>query len=229
MKIYNYNKTTGELLNESIATIDPVETKIQGKDIYLIPANGTMIKPPITEEKEIAVFDGEKWDIKADYRNENVFNKTNREEQTVSHIGEIDDNYTNVAPQNQYQIWSDENNDWVIDETQRDELIRLNCDKINKGTKNKITNDFVFNEINFKLTAENQRNYDNECRMRAGLIYPYKVKTVDDYYEFANAEEYQQFYLAIIAYIRTCLEAGWDQKDSLNQLSTEQLIKKLEE
>ena len=229
MKIYNYDQITGEFLTESTPNIDPVETEIQGKNVYLIPANATKLEAPTVKVNEVAVFDGEKWEIKADYRGQKVFNKQTQVEEEVAEIGEIAKNFTKVAPQNQYQIWSEDQNGWVIDDSKRDELIRLNRDKINADTKSKIINNFTFNKVEFKLTAENQRNFDNEYNIHEGLSYPHKIKGINQYLIFKNKEEYKQFYFVKLAHVRSCLENGWSKKDKLANLSTEQLIIKLGE
>ena len=227
MKIYNYNKITGEFTSELTAQLDPLATQEKEENIYLIPANATAVAPPELAENEVAVFDGEDWEIKADFRGQKVYNKETKQQEIISEIGEIDRKYTKITPTNNYQIWDKQQNNWVIDESKRVELIRLNRDKINGETEHKIINDFIFNEVNFKLTAENQRNFDNECRMRESLNYPHKIKSVDGYYMLKNADEYQAFYLAGISHVRNCLEAGWSQKDVLNDLTTEELINKL--
>jgi hypothetical protein len=56
MKIYNYDKQTGELLSESIARENPLE---QGE--YLVPANATTKEPIVSKEGFITVFKDDEW------------------------------------------------------------------------------------------------------------------------------------------------------------------------
>lgn len=64
MVAYVYHSETKEFLDTYQAQIDPLESKLQGKDIYLLPADSTWIKPP-EFDKEIyqAFWTGEDWDI----------------------------------------------------------------------------------------------------------------------------------------------------------------------
>lgn len=65
---YKYDKTTHEYLGKDYARLNPVETKIQGKDVYLLPPNYTMIEPPELAEHKIAIFENDGWIVKDDYR-----------------------------------------------------------------------------------------------------------------------------------------------------------------
>jgi hypothetical protein len=63
MKIYNYNKDFIFTI-ESEAYLDLLETKLQQKDIFLIPAQATIIQPPIyNNEKEFIKFVNNTWQI----------------------------------------------------------------------------------------------------------------------------------------------------------------------
>lgn len=63
MKIYNYNKQTGELLSETIAKENPLEP---GK--FLIPANATTKKPIVSEEGFVTIFKDNEWTSIEDIR-----------------------------------------------------------------------------------------------------------------------------------------------------------------
>lgn len=63
MKIYNYDKQTGEFLSESIARENPLE---QGK--YIIPANATIEAPIVSNEGFITVFKDGEWTSVEDIR-----------------------------------------------------------------------------------------------------------------------------------------------------------------
>ena len=64
MKIYNYD-LQGKYTGESVADESPLE-----KGVYLIPAEATTIKPPTYADNEVAVFNGEVWNIEAVVSNE---------------------------------------------------------------------------------------------------------------------------------------------------------------
>ena len=64
MKIYNYD-LQGKYTGESVADESPLE-----KGVYLIPAGATEIKPPSTNANEVAVFNGEIWNIENVVSNE---------------------------------------------------------------------------------------------------------------------------------------------------------------
>ena len=73
MKIYHYDPDTKELLGESEASLDPLETQQQGKDVFLIPANATDKKPPTIGVNQQATFDGSKWNLVKDFRGEKYY------------------------------------------------------------------------------------------------------------------------------------------------------------
>ena len=67
MLIYNYDTITKEYIGYSSAELDPEETKVQGKDVYLIPANATLKEPPNVKKNQIQVFRND-WYIESDFR-----------------------------------------------------------------------------------------------------------------------------------------------------------------
>lgn len=68
MQIYNYHPNTGEFLKESTASIDPLESKLAGTPIYMLPAFATFIKPPDFTENEVPVWISGAWALKPDFR-----------------------------------------------------------------------------------------------------------------------------------------------------------------
>ena len=91
MNLYNYDKNTKEYLSTTLASADPMETKIRGEFVPLVPANATLIEPPTVEANQVAVFENNKWVIKADYRKD--YKKVTDEFITeyIKDIGEIAD------------------------------------------------------------------------------------------------------------------------------------------
>lgn len=69
MKFYLYDETTKEYIGDQIGYIDPLETKLKGENVYLIPPYSTDIEPNLSELKdnEILVFNGSKWEIQEEF------------------------------------------------------------------------------------------------------------------------------------------------------------------
>jgi len=61
MKIYHFKQDTNEYIGETKARIDPLETTIQGREVYLLPANATTIKPPAVPSGMVAVKTESGW------------------------------------------------------------------------------------------------------------------------------------------------------------------------
>ena len=68
MKVYLYDDETKEFLREEEAFVDPLETKKQGKKVYLLPANATFKQPKETKRGKAIVFNGEEWVLVDDNR-----------------------------------------------------------------------------------------------------------------------------------------------------------------
>lgn len=68
MNVYKYNEKTKEYIRTEQAQLDPLETKKQQKNIYLLPANATFTKPPEAQEKFARVWNGEAWEQVEDNR-----------------------------------------------------------------------------------------------------------------------------------------------------------------
>jgi hypothetical protein len=56
---------------------------------------------------------------------------------------------------------------------------------------------------------ENQTNFANMFIARDYLIFPQVIKTKTGFYEIKDKAECEQFYLAGINFVKTCLEEGW--------------------
>ena len=69
MKFYLYDEKTKQFLKEQEGYLDPLETKAQGKDVYIVPPFSTTEKPNLTslKDNEILVFKGDKWQIEQEF------------------------------------------------------------------------------------------------------------------------------------------------------------------
>lgn len=75
MLVYKYDEETKEYLGEETALINPLESELQGKDIYLLPANATFEKPNL-QDGFASVFNGEQWENIEDNRGKEYWLET---------------------------------------------------------------------------------------------------------------------------------------------------------
>lgn len=68
MNVYKYNGDTKEYIRTEQAQLDPLESKKQSKNIYLLPANATFTAPPAEKEGFARVWNGEAWQEVEDNR-----------------------------------------------------------------------------------------------------------------------------------------------------------------
>lgn len=69
MKFYLYDEKTKQFIKEQEGYLDPLETKAQGKNVYLVPPFSTTEKPNLTslKDNEILVFKGGKWTVEQEF------------------------------------------------------------------------------------------------------------------------------------------------------------------
>lgn len=106
MIIYNYDPNTYEYIGESEASLDPEESKIQGKDVYLIPAYATDKKPPKAKVNEIVIYDNG-WQIEDDFRGQYIVNNDMKPE-VVKEIGPIPEGYVVITDAQAAKIQEDD-------------------------------------------------------------------------------------------------------------------------
>ena len=64
MKAYRYNSENKKYEGEATCQIDPLESEIAGKEIYLLPAYCTYEVPPEAKEGFDIVWNGDAWEYK---------------------------------------------------------------------------------------------------------------------------------------------------------------------
>ena len=67
MQVYKYDEKTKEYLGKEEALLDPLETQLQQKEIYLLPAAATFIAPAL-QEGYVSVFQDGAWENLEDNR-----------------------------------------------------------------------------------------------------------------------------------------------------------------
>lgn len=146
MNLYNYDKNTKEYLSTTLASADPMETKIRGEFVPLVPACATVIEPPKTGENEVAIFNGKAWEIKKDFRVSHKICDENFNIKDITEIGEIEENYLVTADMaklikenpNNFKIQNEE----IAQKTEEEYQEFLN-NKIKKEEAEKIKNQLL--------------------------------------------------------------------------------------
>ncbi len=113
MIVYHYDRVTKEFSGPSEARLDPKETKMQGKEVYLIPTYTTIIEPLTLDIDEVAVFESDNWVAKEDHRGKTVFDITTTEPMVINQIGPMPDGFTLEIPTGPFALWN--GTAWVID------------------------------------------------------------------------------------------------------------------
>ena len=69
MKYYLYDEKTKQFITEQEGFLDPLETKAQGKNVYIVPPFSTTEKPNLTilKDNEILVFKDNKWQVEQEF------------------------------------------------------------------------------------------------------------------------------------------------------------------
>lgn len=106
MIIYNYDEFTKEYTGYCNADLDPEETKRQGKNVYLIPANATTQKPPKVKEHETVIYNNG-WEIVADFRGLYMVN-SDMNPLKVEQIGALPEGYAPASEEQVQKILEDD-------------------------------------------------------------------------------------------------------------------------
>lgn len=101
MKVYKYDEQTKEYIGTEQALINPLESELQGKTIYLLPANATFEKPNL-QDGFASVWNGEQWENIEDNRGKEYWLDTDTfgtPAHTMKELGAFPANAVFTAPQ----------------------------------------------------------------------------------------------------------------------------------
>lgn len=100
MNVYKYDELTKEYIGTEQALIDPLETKKQSKEIYLLPANATFEQPNL-QDGFASVFNGTQWENIEDNRGKEYWLDTDTfgtSAKTIKELGAFPTNAVFTAP-----------------------------------------------------------------------------------------------------------------------------------
>lgn len=90
MLIYSYTENTKEFTTVETAEADREATLRLGSFQPLIPANATLLKPPTAGAGKVAVFEGDKWIVKNDFRGKKIIDPETDIVKKVDYIGDLE-------------------------------------------------------------------------------------------------------------------------------------------
>lgn len=120
--VYKYDEKTKEYLGEAEALLDPLESQLQQKEIYLLPANATWLKPT-PKDGCVAVWNGEAWNMVEDNRKKEYWlpeDKYGAPAREMKDLGPFPEGATLKAPER------------TLDEVKADKVQRLKAERDSK-------------------------------------------------------------------------------------------------
>ena len=215
MIFYTYDKKTKEYTGTQNAFIDPLETKKQGKTVYLVPGNATVKKPLETKENQAVIFNGSGWEIVADYRNKTYYIGTEQHE--MKELGDLPDGATfePVEPEK------------TLDELKSDKLAELT--EITSKFDNQLVNTdmIIKSSLGFSINADLRSQINLRGLIVVG-IEPVNFVTADNSVQSLNIEQ-----LNIL--LNECAQNGqhlyllkWQYREQIEQAKTVEELNAIE-
>ena len=163
---YLYDEKTKEYKSDVNAQLDPLESEQAGKDIYLLPANATWLKPT-PKDGCVAVWNGEKWDAVEDNRKKEYWlpgDKYGAPAREMKELGSLPEGATLKAPER------------TLDEVKADKVQSLKAERDNR-------------EVEPITYNSNSYDYDDKARERINAaIIALDVQGADAYIDWTTAD-----------------------------------------
>ena len=123
MNVYKYDEKTKEYIGTEEALLDPLETKQQGTNVYLLPANATFTEPPEAQGGYVNVWNGTAWEQVEDNRGVEYWlpeDKYGAPAREMKELGPLPEGATTTAPEK------------TLDELKADKLEALKAERDTK-------------------------------------------------------------------------------------------------
>ena len=211
MIFYIYDEKTKEYTGTQNAFIDPLETKKQGKNVYLVPANATDKKPLDVKENQAVIFNGSEWEIIADYRGKTYYLGTEQHE--MKELGDLPKGATfePVEPEK------------TIDELKSEKLAELSA--ITSRFDNQLVNNemIIKSSLGFSINAD-LRSQNNLRGLIAVGVEPVNFVTADNSVKSLTLEQLNVLLNETIKNGENLYKTKWELRNRiLNSSSVEEL------
>lgn len=112
----------------------------------------------------------------------------------------------------------------MVDDLVHDSWVRIRRDELNDVTDNIILNDFVYDDVHFKLDVQHEISYLATFVMSNYIPYPYTIKGIgSEYVTLTSQGHFVDFIGNAFGFMEGHINYGWTLKDSLTGLTVEQL------
>lgn len=222
MQVYKYDEKTKEYIGTEQALINPLESELQGKTIYLLPANATFEKPNL-QEGFASVWNGTQWENIEDNRGEEYWLDTDTfgtPARVMKELGVFPANVVFEAPQktleqlredklSQVDTWTANKIIGGFISSASGEPVRYDSDK-----DTQITMQGIALNVNSNLFTE---KYPNGCPVR-GYAKNSDTKSIF----MLSAEQVLKWCADLSIHIGTCKQEGWAKQVEVNACTTKE-------
>lgn len=207
MIFYIYDEKTKEYTGTQNAFIDPLETKKQGKTVYLVPANATDKKPLEAKENQAVIFNGTEWEIIADYRNKTYYIGT--EQYEMKELGDLPNGATfkPVEPEK------------TLDELKSEKLSELTA--ITSKFDNQLVNTdmIIKSSLGFSINAD-LRSQNNLRGLIAVGVEPVNFVTADNSVKSLTLEQLNTLLNECAQNVQHLYLLKWHYREQIEQAQT---------
>lgn len=164
--VYNYDEETKEYLGKAEALLDPLETQLQQKEIYLLPADATFSAPTL-QQGYVSVFKEGAWENIEDNRGKEYWlpeDKYGAPAREMKELGPLPEGAMLTAPER------------TLDEVKADKVQRLKAERDAR-------------EVETITYNGNSYDYDDKARERINAaIIALDVQGADAYIDWTTAD-----------------------------------------
>lgn len=223
MNVYKYDELTKEYTGVETAQLDPLESKLQGKEVYLLPANATFTAPLVTQDGYVPVWGGNAWEYKEDNRGKEYWladDEYGTPAREMKELGAFPENAVFEAPAKPFEMLKEEKlvevDAWTANKitggftsTASGEAVTYDSDK-----DTQLTMQGIALNVTTELFAE---KYPNGCPVR-GYVGEESVKSV----LVLSAEQVLQWCADLSIHIGNCKQEGWVKQAEVNACTTKE-------
>ena len=215
MIFYTYDEKTKEYTGTQNAFIDPLETKKQGKNVYLVPANATDKKPLEHKENQAVIFNGSEWEIIVDYRGKTYYIGTEPHE--MKELGDLPNGATfePVEPEK------------TFDELKVEKLAELTA--ITSKFDNQLVNTdmIIKSSLGFSINAD-LRSQNNLRGLIAVGVEPVNFVTADNSVQSLSIEQLNVLLNECAQNVQHLYLLKWQYREQIEQAKTVEELNAIE-